>query len=105
MTVLDTQAVNNPDTSNFTALSVFRFLLIHTWWVKDERYGWVEDGWSSQAKLALGVGTSVRTVGKALKDLEEAGMIRREHRAAGRGMGRLPDRIEVTWLSLIQHDN
>jgi hypothetical protein len=98
LNLLDTQALGEPQTGNFTALAVFRFLLFHTWWT-GEQYGWVADAWTAQEKIATAMGCHRNTVYKALGDLEEAKMITRRHRPAGQGKGRLPDAIFIDWVA------
>lgn len=73
---LDNQALAARQSGNFTQLSVFRFLMEHTWWKGDD-YGWVNQRWVKHQNLAWGLGCSTKTVQRALLDLEKGGLIKR----------------------------
>lgn len=94
----DEQALRFPATGNLVPLAAFRYLLLHTWWLEGEMYGWVTDGWTQQGKIASAMGTHKNTVSRALLQLEQESMITRRRRSAGRGNGRLPDEIYISWL-------
>jgi hypothetical protein len=71
----------------FTELSVFRFLLFHTWY-QGPRYGYVSDNWNTYKKLAEGMCCSERTIMRAFKSLVDGGLIER----------RTPNQIYIKWL-------
>lgn len=88
---------NEPITGAIKETSLFRFLLSHTWW-SGENYGWVTPDWTAQARIARVMGMSVVTVQRTLTSLEDEGFIKRHSQYGGRGVGRLPDQIEIVWL-------
>jgi DNA-binding MarR family transcriptional regulator len=96
--LFDQQVLNQGSQRVSAELSIFRFLLSHTFWDASDRYGQVNYDVCPQTEIAKLTGLSKVTVSRVLAVLEDAAMIRREHRSAGRGSGRKPDQITVTWL-------
>lgn len=94
MRELEAQTEELGGDGEFTELAIFKHLMFHTWTGSGDGFGWVFPAYSNQGKIARTTGCSVQTVGRALRNLEAAGMVTR-----------VGHKIYLSWLDHLKTAN
>ena len=81
-------------------MAIFQLLLTNTFWKGTRDYGWVNPDVLGVESIAALAGVSDKTARRALKTLEEHGLIER-HKRRRMGHGSLVDSIRVSWLDTL----